>query len=86
MQGGSHNRKPPVKKVCIAIEKNISLFLKNGSENANCMSDNDTSLVLKDFTPLCEQAASLFTVSFHNNSIDVEHADDNSIDVDDSNY
>ena len=52
MQGDSHNRNPSVKEGRIAIEKNISLFLENSSENANCMSDNDTSLVSKDFVPL----------------------------------
>ena len=40
------------------------------------MSDNNTSLASKDFTSLCEQAASLSAVSFRNDSID----------VDDSNY
>ena len=63
MQGSSYNRNPSVKAVRIAITRNILLSLEKSSENANCMSDNDTPLVWKDFIP-CEQAASLSAAPF----------------------
>ena len=80
MQGGSYNRNPSVKAVRIAIKKNILLSLEKSGENANCMSDNDTPLVSEDCIP-CEQAASLSAAPF-DYSVNVEHTDDDSIDVD----
>ena len=57
MHGGSYNRNPSAKAICVSIRKNLLLNLQN-SFHANCMPDNDVPLVSGDIS---QESAALNT-------------------------